>query len=133
MIGFISTSITISLNHTDYSATGDLHNLQITVAHALGFPVFTSRLLATDLNTETSPSKYYEVFLLFRLKHSVLLCPNLYSINLPNSLRTRFILLLVFSTAESSWILLSCKRTSVIYPRHGQRRKQFYCCVAQTT
>jgi hypothetical protein len=26
----------------------------ITVAHAPGFPVFTSRLLATDLNTETS-------------------------------------------------------------------------------
>jgi hypothetical protein len=30
--------------------------------------VFTSRLLATDLNTEISTSTYYEVFLLFRLQ-----------------------------------------------------------------
>jgi hypothetical protein len=27
----------------------DLHNLQFTVAHALGFSVFTSRILAVDL------------------------------------------------------------------------------------
>jgi hypothetical protein len=31
----------------------DLHTFQFTVARALGFPVSTSRLLATDLNTET--------------------------------------------------------------------------------
>jgi hypothetical protein len=30
-----------------------LHTFQSTVSHALGFPVFTSRLLATDRNTET--------------------------------------------------------------------------------
>jgi hypothetical protein len=36
-----------------YSAIADLHTFQFTVAHALGFPVFTIRLLATDLNTET--------------------------------------------------------------------------------
>jgi hypothetical protein len=40
----------------------DLHNLQFTVAHALGLPVFTSRLLATDLNTGSSTSNRYEVF-----------------------------------------------------------------------
>jgi hypothetical protein len=50
-----------------YNAIADLHTFQSTVAHALGFPVFTSRLLATDLNTETSISDHYEVFLLFRL------------------------------------------------------------------
>jgi hypothetical protein len=46
-----------------YSAIADLHNLQFTVAHALGLSAFTSRLLATDFNTETSASNHYEVFL----------------------------------------------------------------------
>jgi hypothetical protein len=38
-----------------YSATTDLHTLQTTVAHALGFFIYTSRLLATDLNTHLVP------------------------------------------------------------------------------
>jgi hypothetical protein len=50
------------------SAIADSHNLQFTVAHALGFSVSTSRLLATDLNTETSASNHYEVFLPLRLQ-----------------------------------------------------------------
>jgi hypothetical protein len=65
MIGFIRTSVTSSLNHTYYSAIPDLHTFQFTVAHALGFSVFSSRLLATDLNTEISTSNHKEVFLLF--------------------------------------------------------------------
>jgi hypothetical protein len=65
MIRFIGTSVTISLNHTYYSAIAQLHNLQFTVAHALGFSLVTTRLLATDLNTETSTSNYYEVSLPF--------------------------------------------------------------------
>jgi hypothetical protein len=59
MIEFIGTSVTSSLNHTYYSAIADLHNLKFTVAHALGYFVFTSRLLATDLNTKTSTSDHY--------------------------------------------------------------------------
>jgi hypothetical protein len=74
MIGFYSTLVTISLNYNQYSAIADLHNLQFTVAHALGFSVSTSRLLATDLNTETSTSNHYEVSLPFLLQ---LLCPSL--------------------------------------------------------
>jgi hypothetical protein len=54
MTGFISTSVTISLNRNEYSAIADLHNFQFTAAHARGFPVLTSCLLATGLNTETS-------------------------------------------------------------------------------
>jgi hypothetical protein len=46
----------------------DLHTFQFTVAHALWFSVFTSRLLATDLNIEISASNHYEVSLLFRLQ-----------------------------------------------------------------
>jgi hypothetical protein len=71
MIGFIGTLVTISLNHIyyrQYSAIADLHTLQFTNAHALGFSVSTSRHLATDLNTETITSNHHEVFLLFRLQ-----------------------------------------------------------------
>jgi hypothetical protein len=64
-IGFISTSVTSSLNHTYYSTIADLHNLHFTVTHALQSSVSTSRLLATDLNTETITSNHYEVFLPF--------------------------------------------------------------------
>jgi hypothetical protein len=46
-----------------YNSAADLHNLQLTVTHALGFFVSTSRLLATDLNTDTVTSNHYEVFL----------------------------------------------------------------------
>jgi hypothetical protein len=50
-----------------YSAIADLQNFQFTFAHALGFSVSISRLLATDLNTGTSTSSHYEV-LLFHLQ-----------------------------------------------------------------
>jgi hypothetical protein len=36
-------------DHRQYSATADLHTSQFTVTHTLGFSVFTSRILATDL------------------------------------------------------------------------------------
>jgi hypothetical protein len=65
MIGFISTSVTISRNYNQYSAVVDLHTFQFTVTHALGFSVSTSRLLAIDLNTETNTSNHYEGFLPF--------------------------------------------------------------------
>jgi hypothetical protein len=45
----------ITLN---YSAIAISHTLQTTVAKALGFSVSNSRLLATGLNTETSPSDH---------------------------------------------------------------------------
>jgi hypothetical protein len=48
----------LSLNYNLYSATADLHALQFTVAHALEFSVSTSRLLATDLNTQTITSNH---------------------------------------------------------------------------
>jgi hypothetical protein len=50
-----------------YSTISDLHTFQFTVAHALELSVFTSRLLSTDLNSETSTSNHYEIFL-FRLQ-----------------------------------------------------------------
>jgi hypothetical protein len=68
MIGFISTMVTSSLIRTYYNAMADLHNLQSTVTQALRISVFTSRILATDLNTETSTSNHYEVFLPFHVQ-----------------------------------------------------------------
>jgi hypothetical protein len=62
MIVFIGTSITVSLNYNQYNAIAGLHTSQFTVAHALGFSIPTSGLLATDLNTETITSNHCEVF-----------------------------------------------------------------------
>jgi hypothetical protein len=56
---------TISLNYKQYSDVADLHIFQFTVVHALGFSVYTSRILATDLNTGTITWNYYEVVLSF--------------------------------------------------------------------
>jgi hypothetical protein len=66
MIGFIGTSVIISLNYKPYNSIADLHNFQFTVA--LGFSVFTSRVPATDLNTETIASNHYKVFMSFLLQ-----------------------------------------------------------------
>jgi hypothetical protein len=77
MIRFIGTSVTSSLNH-NYNAIAILHIFSSPFAHVLRFSVFTSRLLATDLNTETSTSNHYEVFLsLVTLYSSVLICTQL--------------------------------------------------------
>jgi hypothetical protein len=69
MIGFISTLVTISLlitlKYRQYSAIIDLYTFHFTVAHALGFSVLPSRLLATDLNTESITSDHYEFLLPF--------------------------------------------------------------------
>jgi hypothetical protein len=78
MIGFIGTSVIISLNYNLYIAIADLHNLQFTFAQALGFSVSTIRLLATDLNTQTITSNHYEVCLSsLTLYFSVLICTQL--------------------------------------------------------
>jgi hypothetical protein len=51
MIGFIASLYIHALETTgNYSAVADLRTLQFTVAHTLGFSVFTSRILATDLS-----------------------------------------------------------------------------------
>jgi hypothetical protein len=47
----VTHSLLITITHKQYSAITHLQHLQFTVAHALGFPVSTSCLVATDLNT----------------------------------------------------------------------------------
>jgi hypothetical protein len=57
--------VTINTTHTykPYGAIADLHTFQFTAAHALGFSVSTSHCLLVDLNTGTTTSNHYEVFL----------------------------------------------------------------------
>jgi hypothetical protein len=57
MIGFINNSvkhaILITVTSKHYSSIVDLHFIQLAVANALGFPLFsTSRLRATAFNTQ---------------------------------------------------------------------------------
>jgi hypothetical protein len=49
MIGFIDTSVTSYLNCTQLQRYRYRTQFQFTVAHALGFSVFTGRFLETDL------------------------------------------------------------------------------------
>jgi hypothetical protein len=50
MIGFIVPYTFTQVGTTgNYSAIAHLHTFQFTVTHALGFSVFSSRNLATDL------------------------------------------------------------------------------------
>jgi hypothetical protein len=60
----LALSYTFTLNYTyiqQYSAIADLHHLQHTVAHALGFSVYISRLPATALNTEDTTVSPFNV------------------------------------------------------------------------
>jgi hypothetical protein len=50
MIGFISLYTFTVQDYRQHSAIADLHTFQFTVTHALGFSVFTSRILETDLS-----------------------------------------------------------------------------------
>jgi hypothetical protein len=86
MIGFIGTSFTISLNYNQYSAIADLHTFQFNVPHALWLSVFTSRLLATDLNIEVFLTFIFQSplnlgtqlkILLYSKLHYTALCTNL--------------------------------------------------------
>jgi hypothetical protein len=49
MIGFIALYTFTTQDYRQYRAIADLHTLQFTVTHALGFSVFTSLILETDL------------------------------------------------------------------------------------
>jgi hypothetical protein len=49
VIGFIDTSYIQHGTTSNYSAITDVHTLQFTVTQALGFSIFTSRILGTDL------------------------------------------------------------------------------------
>jgi hypothetical protein len=64
-------SILITLKYKRYRYST---HFQFNVAHALGFSVSTSRLLATDLNTETSTSSLPVISSSITLYSSVPIC-----------------------------------------------------------
>jgi hypothetical protein len=49
MIGFIDTLYAVLGTTGNYTSIDILHTLQLTIIHTLGFSVFTSRILVTDL------------------------------------------------------------------------------------
>jgi hypothetical protein len=60
-IGWVDLQVVLST--LNYNAIAILHNFQFAVAHALGFSVLTSRILATHLNTEISTWNHCEFVL----------------------------------------------------------------------
>jgi hypothetical protein len=94
-------------DYRQYSAVTVLHTFQFTVAHALGFSVFTSCILATDLsqshchfNSHMKSSWYSLIhFLPFLLNHFRLTSPELDQIPIPSRL-LHFTLQLLFSTSS---------------------------------
>jgi hypothetical protein len=50
-LGLLTTFSAQLVATSNYSAIADLHTLQFTVTHTLGYSVFSSRILATDFNT----------------------------------------------------------------------------------
>jgi hypothetical protein len=62
MIGFIAPYIFTTRDYRQYSAIADLHSLQFTVAYALSFSIFTSHILATELQESHCHFKSHEIF-----------------------------------------------------------------------
>jgi hypothetical protein len=99
MTGFIDTLYTPLGTAGNYSAVAILYTLQFTVAHALGFSVSTSRILATDfsqshchINSYTKSSLHRLIpFLPFLLSHLRLPSPEFYLILDNNSLKNRLV------------------------------------------
>jgi hypothetical protein len=130
MIGFIDVFFVQSFLITISTAISLIyHTLQFTIAHALGFSVSTSCILATDLKTRTITSNHYEVILSFLVQS---LCnadlPELEQILFPVSW---------FLTMHSSVLCTnqcySYKQIPVIQTRRGPHTKYFCCYVARTT
>jgi hypothetical protein len=125
---------TISLNYNQYSAIADLHTFQFTVAHALGLSLSTSRLLVTDLNTETITSNHYEVFLTF-LQQSLWIVDslNLTQFYLVCCIPIPLVLVSVLMNAQSqshSYVTTNGQSASLSWnkaPIWGLRPDVYYC------
>jgi hypothetical protein len=118
------------LTPRQHSAIAHLHSFQFTVAHALGFSIFTSRLLATYLNTGVIQVSRNHTLQILHKNSSLHWCTLATNSFLHNSQRH----------AVSYRELTSCgclpprtrKRASVslINPwSHTRKTQLFYCCV----
>jgi hypothetical protein len=86
MVAFIDTLYThATQDYKQYSAIADLHNLQFTVTHTLGFSVFISHILATDLLQSHSHFKSHMKSSLHHLIHFLPLFCNYKLNSIPSS------------------------------------------------
>jgi hypothetical protein len=122
MVGFIVSYTFTQFGTTGkYSAIAILHTFQFTVAHALGFSFFTSRILETDLSqchyhfkSHVKSSCHSLIpFLPFLLRHLRLPIPKT---------RLEYSRLLFYTPSTLSLRLLSC-RTLLITTLHGPHGK----------
>jgi hypothetical protein len=143
MMGFIHRLYSLLVTARNYSAIVDLHTLQFTVTHKLGFSVFTSRILVTDFNTGTVTgslnhtlqiSLYYSTYKVFSSQpdvqlptelHSVILTPQFFKSVplLPNSYPSG---LASRNSTDSNDFLCPFYNPSA---RTAQRAQLFYYCV----
>jgi hypothetical protein len=138
-------------DYRQYSAIAVPHTLQFTVAHALGFSVFSSRILATDLSQSHCNFKSHIKFsfrnlipfLPFLLIHLILPSPELNPFLESNSLKWTLLQLnslnfshqltqIISSATELPQLPTTTNSNDrlcpLISPRHGPRRRQpLYC------
>jgi hypothetical protein len=122
MIGFNDTLYTQLETTFNYSAVAGLHTLQFTGTQALEFSGFTSRVLATDLQSSHCHSSTHEVF--FPESNSFLaissqLPPTADSVNSISPLPSSYPYRLASRNSTNSNDLLCL----FIIPRHGPQRK----------
>jgi hypothetical protein len=128
MIGFIDTLFTQLGTTGNYSAIADPHTLHFTVTHALGFSVFTSRILVTDYNTVSlSLQITHEVF--FPQPNSLLAIILQLAI-----MKTEFNSIPLLPTSYPGWrsetrlTLLNWTLLYNYFARTTQKTQPLYCC-----
>jgi hypothetical protein len=128
-------------DYRKYSAIADIHTFQFTVTHAIGYSVFTIRILATDLapfyfnfkSHMKSSLRCLITFLPFLLNRLALPSPELDPIPVPSRL-LHFTTTVLYSHCT---LFLLPRRTLLITTSHGPHgkhrlllsRMRFYWCV----
>jgi hypothetical protein len=115
--------------YKQYSAIADLHNLEFTLTHALGFSAFTSHILVTELKRLTVTIYSNHTLILHGLTF------NSSTTNFPwlSSTDNLILILLYFVVRHCIPILLTLsilKTGSLVESRHGQRSTENTCYVS---
>jgi hypothetical protein len=129
MIGFIAPYTFTTRDYGQYSAISNLHTLQSTVTHAVGFAVFISRILATDLlhflcnfrshmKSSAQSTSFLAVILQLQIPKTRLNSIPLLQSSYPGRLASRN------STLHCGLLLCYIAEHFFITTLHGPRRKQ---------
>jgi hypothetical protein len=138
MIGFIAPYTFTRLGSTgNYSAIADLRTIQFTVTHALGFSIFISRILATDISVSLPLQIHVKYSYHSLIPFLKLLCSyqfrRLDSFQFQAHIPTGWRVEAQPFTFGSTALLLLLGRVFWVCPfithRHGPHRKHsLYCC-----